>query len=268
MPKHPKAEPQPEPGEAPPHVQPEPEAPPRTDLVTYDALYQEELKRNLHGVIPRLPLIRMLHAGALMFEIQDDLTGKPRRVEQIEGIMLDHQRVNAWWEEEYARGGRRHPACWSMDALRPDAMAFPIQSERCAICAQNQYGSRGRGKACKNLRRLLIKLDASLLPYILTVPPTSLKEIDRYLTALTNVEIPASAAVTQFTLTAAKNDDGIAYSLLTPTFREQIPVNVWAKTIVPLKKQFRDFFRQQTIETEEYFPDTQGTEEGNHEEEC
>ena len=254
MPRPPKTEPQPHTTTA---------EQPTADLVAYDAMYQEELQHNLHGVMPRLPLIRMLHAGALLFEIQDDLSGKPRRVEQMEGVILDHQRVNAWWEKEYGHGGKRHPDCWSLDALRPDTAAFPIQCERCALCAKNQYGSKGRGKACKNLRRILLKLDANLLPYILTVPPTSLKEIDRYLTALTNVQIPASAAVTQFTLTAAKNEEGIAYSLLTPVFREQIAIDDWAKTIVPLKQQFKDFFRQQTIEMEEYGAETQSDEEGD-----
>lgn len=110
-------------------------------------------------------------------------------------------------------GGKRHPDCWSLDALRPETAAFPSQCARCAICAKNQYGSKGRGKACKNLRRLLLKLDAHLLPYILTIPRTSLKEIARHLTVLTNVQIPASAAVTQFTLSAAKNEEGIAYAL-------------------------------------------------------
>jgi hypothetical protein len=233
-----------------------------TDLASYDALYQEELTHNLDGVIPRLPLIRILHAGALLFEVQDDLTCKPKRVEHVEGVILDHQRVNAWWEVEYARGGNRHPDCWSLDAKRPDATAFKIQSERCPKCPQNQYGSKGRGKACKNMCRLLLKVQASLLPYILTAPPTSLKELDRYLTALTNARIPASAAVTLFTLTAAKNDDGIAYSLLTPVFRDTIPVEEWAKAIVPLKQQFKDFFRQQTIEAEEYWMDLEDEEGG------
>lgn len=75
----------------------------------------------------------------------------------------------------------------------------------------------------------------------MTIPPTSLKEIDRYLTVLMNVQIPASAAVTQFTLSAAKNEEGIAYALLTPIFRAQIAIADWAKTIVPLKQQCKDF---------------------------
>ena len=82
-----------------------------TALAPYEALYQEEVQRNLHGVVPRLPLIRILHAGAMLFEIQDDLTGKPRHLEQFEGMILAHQRVNAWWEEAYARSGGRHPDC-------------------------------------------------------------------------------------------------------------------------------------------------------------
>ena len=232
-----------------------------TALAPYETLYQEELQRNLHGVIPRLPLIRILHAGAMLFEIQDDLTGKPRHVEQFEGVMLDHQRVNAWWEEAYAKSGGRHPDCWSLDAKRPDATGAKVQHERCTTCPQNRYGSKGRGKACKNMRRLLVKINDNLLPYILTVPPTSLKELDRYLTALTNVRIPSSAAITVFTLTAAKNDDGIAYSRLTPVFRDTIPVEEWAHTILPSKQQFQDFFRQQSIEAEEYFaePEDEGS---------
>jgi len=224
-----------------------------TALAPYEVLYQEEVQHNLLGVVPRLPLIRILHAGAMLFEIQDDLTGKPRHVEQFEGVMLDHQRVNAWWEEAYARSGGRHPDCWSLDAKRPDATGAKVQHERCATCPQNRYGSKGRAKACKNMRRLLVKLDNNLLPYILTVPPTSLKELDRYLTALTNVRIPASAALTLFTLTAAKNDDGIAYSRLIPVFRDTMSVEEWAHTILPSKQQFQDFFRQQSIEADEYF---------------
>ena len=77
----------------------------------------------------------------------------------------------------------------------------------------NKFGSDGKkGKACKNMRRVHILVNGNLLPYRLTLPPTSLKSWDEYMVNLTNKGIPLPVAITEIRLEKANSSTGIEYS--------------------------------------------------------
>ena len=72
----------------------------------------------------------------------------------------------------------RHPA---LDGLNVEEAAGPWG---CAECPLNQWGSgNGRGKACKDLRRLIVLVEGWSMPAIMTLPPTSVKAFDTYASA-------------------------------------------------------------------------------------
>lgn len=163
---------------------------------------------NMEGVVPRLPQIKIIHQGQL-FEFSDG-----SKDGEFEGVILDQHPANAWWEQSATEsGGSSVPDCFSMNGVTPypqceegetnNKCCINRQSDKCEDCPQNQYGSdtkTGKGKACKNMKRVMVLMEGSTLPRRLTVTPTSLKSFDNYMTQLVDRGLPYPAVVTSFFL--------------------------------------------------------------------
>ena len=116
-----------------------------------------------------------------------------------------------------ALGARNpHPAIRLMDAKQalPDMFA-------CATCPLNQWGSEhqrrggeGRGKGCKEMRRLLLLIDGWALPALMSLPPTSIKTWDAYCSGLAARRSGYFAVQTKFELDAAKATGGETYNMV------------------------------------------------------
>jgi len=155
------------------------------------------LQDNMEGVIPRLPQISIVHQAQL-FKMPDET--KP---EKFEAVILDQTPANAWWAIPITEtGGNTVPDCFSMDAINSMENCNKKQSDHCKGCPQNEFGSddRGKGKACKNMKRLHLIMEDSLLPRRLTIPPTSIRAFDTYLTGLVDRGLPYRAVETVFSL--------------------------------------------------------------------
>lgn len=106
-------------------------------------------------------------------------------------IILDSRRVNTYYETMFNPNDRKPPACWAIGSgLRSMVpQGAKKQCENCVNCPMNQFGSKGKGKACKNTVRLaLVPVGATLetTPWTLTVSPTGLKAYDAYINSLTS----------------------------------------------------------------------------------
>lgn len=110
--------------------------------------------------------------------------------EEFDAVVIDFVSSNLFYEGNFDRTNPSPPVCF---AVGPEpSLLIPVdespekQSETCAACPNNQFGSHGRGKACKNTRLLAvvpvtengIEEDAPL--WIMSVPPTSIKAFDSY----------------------------------------------------------------------------------------
>jgi hypothetical protein len=177
-----------------------------------------DTRENLKGLEPRLPQIKILHAGALMFVMPDGT-----RVQKFESTMLDFNRCNAYWSVPFTEsGGGTPPDCASLDAINLDPMSEAPQSAtgKCKQCPMNQFGSEkakgeeSRGKACKNMMRVHLLISGQLIPFRMTLPPTSLKVMDEYIPMIESRGHPYQLTVTEFSLVEAANKDGIKYSRL------------------------------------------------------
>lgn len=221
-----------------------------------------ELGSDMEGVIPQLPLIRLLHVGALAFKMPDETL-----VKSFEGVIIDHIPANAWWEKPFDEGGaKERPVCTSLNGLRPQADCLKPQAENCPACKRNQYGtslkkdgSPGRGKACKNMKRMAILLDGHIMPFRFSVPPSSIIPVDAYITALRDMKRPVITYKTLFGIEKGVNEDGIEYSLLTLTPVSKASATEIA-TNLALKREFQKQIRGQAIETEEYIAESNGAE--------
>lgn len=115
--------------------------------------------------------------GADGFTLVD---GEPA-VDKFEGIMVFTKQSNVFYEKPFKAGQNLPPDCASSDGIRPDS-GEKKQHTDCATCPMNQFGSSttGDGKRCKNTRPTFFLVGAGVIPRVLRVPPTSLKNIKKY----------------------------------------------------------------------------------------
>lgn len=124
-------------------------------------------------------------------------------------IVMDSIYENARYEGDYDPEAPRSPVCFAFSRdgkdMKPDAASSQPQSETCAKCKWNQFGTadRGKGKGCKNTRRLALMMPGSLediasaeIAYY-RPPVTSVKNWSKYATALDKImNRPACSVVT------------------------------------------------------------------------
>lgn len=164
---------------------------------------------DMESVQPRLPQIVIAHQ-AQMFKMPDE-----SKVEKITGIIIDNNPVNAWWEKSFDEtGGGTPPDCSALDGIRPDQGCPKPQAETCLVCPRNQFGSDGgRGKACKNMRRLHILLQGNAIPYRLTLSPANLRPFGDFMTNdVRGKRLKLIGVITEMSLVSERNQDGIEYS--------------------------------------------------------
>lgn len=78
------------------------------------------------------------------------------------------------------------PDCFSNEGTKPDPSVAEPQAKSCATCPHNQWGSKigdngNKGKACQDSVRMAIATpDLINDPYLLRVPPASIKALGEY----------------------------------------------------------------------------------------
>lgn len=103
------------------------------------------------------------------FEFKGAVLKAPLKV-----IVLGYSFENAYYVGTYDPDNKAPPVCFAMsnfeEDLKPHETSPEMQHDTCKDCAQNQWASAatGRGKACKNQRRLLL----------LSVPTTKTGDFD------------------------------------------------------------------------------------------
>jgi len=154
--------------------------------------------------------VKIPAGGGLAFEIPGDDPERPESVTEIVGVIVDHHLINAFWQDKYS-GGNAPPDCSSMDGK----LGSGNPGGSCKSCPLNQFGSGegGAGKACQNKHRLYILRSGEFLPLLLSVPATSLRNLDDY--AVKRVMAKGRTlhqVITRITLKKDKNSTGIVYS--------------------------------------------------------
>lgn len=115
--------------------------------------------------------------------------------EALDCVIVDFVSTNLLFEGSYDRDNPAPPICFAIGAepslLVPSTKSPEPQADTCTVCPNNQFGSAGKGKACKNTRLLALMpvtaLDNPDEPapiWIMSVPPTSLKFFDAYVQSL------------------------------------------------------------------------------------
>lgn len=113
--------------------------------------------------------------------------------EELLAIVVDFVTVNLYYDTMFDKDNPKPPACFSISPepgnMTPSPNSPDKQADFCNRCPQNEFGSAltGRGKACKNTRLLAVlpaASDENSPVWTMSIPPTSLKTFDAYVSNL------------------------------------------------------------------------------------
>lgn len=166
-----------------------------------------------------LPVLSLRGKG---FRLRRDGQEVSLKASMLDVILVGSRGSNShrFYEGQYVPGESKAPTCASADGVKPDSNVEAPQSETCATCPRNVWGSRitrsgGKGKECDDYRRVLVFIPSKkiLTPVVLDIPATSLRksrgdhgpelQLREYLLAMSRHGIEPHQAVT----TLAFSDD-------------------------------------------------------------
>jgi len=173
----------------------------------------QAIEEELDGLNIEFDRVKIPSGGGLAFEVPGDDPDTPDMVKEIIGVIVDHHPVNAFWSDKYS-GQNNPPDCSSMDGKR--GVDQDGNEKPCNSCPYNQWGSDpdgNGGKACKNMHRVYTLREGEMFPLLLTLPPTSLKNLSNYLAKRVVGKGRRSYEVlTKVSLKKATSRGGITYS--------------------------------------------------------
>lgn len=190
----------------------------------YQEQFDKDSKSNLTGVQPRLPKVQMPTGRGKLFSLEV-IGDEPRDIPALRGVVIYQSPAKAYWTEAFGGGGNQVvPDCASHDGIKPSDQYANLQAELCASCKHNRFGtakdaagSKLPGKACRDVKRIVVLLvDDPEIPYILTIPPTGIRNFDDYLIRLRKERRPYWTVVTEITLTTDTNRSGIEFPKIVP----------------------------------------------------
>jgi hypothetical protein len=163
------------------------------------------------------------------------------------GVVVNWQEYRVFWEkalDDPEGGSGQSPDCYSTDAITGSltvaeinqlAQTYELPLHRdpavnalatCNGCPFAQMGTakqgKGRGQWCKSRLHIYVLLPQTVLPYVISVPPKSLKPVLNYFTYLSVKGLPAFGVISSFKLTSEKNADNIKYSEIRPQKAQEL----------------------------------------------
>lgn len=144
--------------------------------------------------------------------------GQPLAGNKMEAIILCASFRNVWYAGRYDPNNIVSPSCFALgmsdEGLAPHANVGKPQHQSCTGCPKGEWGSDpggGRGKACKQTRRLVLLpgkamddgLDALAAAElaVLDLPVTSVKHYSSFVNILSaTANVPTYAAVTEISV--------------------------------------------------------------------
>jgi hypothetical protein len=182
---------------------------PKTGYLTLaDTDFGGLMAEELDGLDISFERIKIPSAGSITFEMPGE-DGEPDSVKEFSAVILYHHPLFCYYKTKYT-GGNNPPDCGSFDGIT----GIGDPGGDCKTCPLNQYetADEGKGKACKNRRRIYVLREGELFPLLLSLPTGSLKELTKYLKRLLSKGKKSNAFVTRFSLKKATNSGGVLYS--------------------------------------------------------
>lgn len=165
--------------------------------------------------IPRISL----KAKQFRFMVSGEEVRKEKEKLQMVILAVDPgpgKMIKTFYKGRYSAGDSTPPTCSSQDGIRPDMWASEPQSEMCATCPMNRFGSATsdsgkKTKACRDAKRLWLAdpKDIGGTVYGMNVPVTSLKSLSEFGRKIQELNVPLAVAIVEFTM-----DEDESYPIL------------------------------------------------------
>lgn len=206
-----------------------------------------------------LDRIKIPSGGGMAWEVPTLEGTEPKK--EVYGVIVYWKEARAFWPTKF-EGGNEPPAC-----MAPDGQFAPPTGEPgvtvptneagqyiCAQCPNAQFGSaeggEGPGQACKQTRQLFLLTPESLIPLVVSLPPTSVAAAKKFMLRLAGHGVKYSAIVTKVTLEKDKNQAGIEYAKASFSMVERLDEEN-ALRIGELAKVLRPIFEQTEVRQDE-----------------
>lgn len=202
--------------------------------------------------------IKIPSGGGLAYEVQGEEETDVEYMKEINAVVVFTHRVNGFWQGAYGDDDQnKAPICSSIDG-KTGMNSETGEIINCDTCPLNQFGSatdqkgnQAKGKACKNMRRLYLMMDGDPNFYLLTVPPTSIKDVNKQLAKIMAGGTPYTGLVLKFTLEKTKNAAGVEYSKVVISKAGLLP-NAVSSIAQEMRRQIKEQYQTLAITMEDY----------------
>ena len=210
------------------------------------------------GITPfSLDRVRIPAGGGTMWEMPT-LEGTMSAPE-FTGVIVYWQDIRVYFKGEYT-GEKMPPDCASEDCIT----GFGEPGGACEVCPLAKFGSNtrgtGKGQACKQCRRLFVCQTDTLLPLLVTLPPTRLHACAKHFRRLAAPAIPFYGVLTRFSLEKEKNATGIVYSRVSMNVAERFDPKLQEQWL-RIHQMFAPLLRRIPTEAADYYAEGKDDEE-------
>lgn len=203
--------------------------------------------------------IKIPAGGGTSFEVQNGNGDDTDPAKTIDAVIIFTHRLNGYWPESFGGGDGEDkiPACSSMDG-KTGVCRETGEVRSCENCPFNQFGTatdsrgdKGRGKACKNMRRLYLMKDGDPNFYLLSIPPTSIKDVNKQLKKIISAGNPYTSLIVTLRLEKTANQGGVAYSKVVIEQKGLLPPEAAAKALT-MRRQIKEQYKDMAITLDDY----------------
>jgi hypothetical protein len=193
---------------------------------------QEALKAQVAGLAGRIAPA----TGNTIRVSQDKKISLPDGT-KVEGalnlVVVDFVTTHSFYAGRFDKDNIVPPDCFAIGTDPKNMVPSPNspnpQAKDCQSCPMNQFGSDGKGKACKNGRRLAVlppDANENTDMWTLNVSPTALKNFDGYVASVARTfGVPPVGVVTTVELNEAVDFPQFQFSNATPNENLEVAYN-------------------------------------------
>lgn len=176
----------------------------------------DAINENLAGgtlSLRHLTAIKMPAAGSTVWQVPT--AGGEENVPAITGIIILQQPRRVYYEKSMAEadGENNRPNCFSNDAKVGVGVRWTNDPEGtgphdCAACPLSKFGQNNERPRCQLRRNLYVLREQDMMPVVIDLPPTSIKQVEGYMAGLMTSGVRYSHAVTEIGLQKAMSKGG------------------------------------------------------------
>lgn len=151
-------------------------------------------------------------------------------IRDLEVVIIAWRQTRLFWETSLDDADEvTPPDCASDDGRIGLGMFGPGSAGNptgdCASCPMNVWGSDikgGEGKGCREQRQLIVLLPGGILPMSVSLPPTSILPLKKYMLRLASASLPFYSVTTKLLLDPQKQG-GRTWSVARPEMGSKLP---------------------------------------------